>query len=54
MTTLKQRRELDRMTREEFRQAVREKADRADTLVAWASLIGLAILLVVQLMEKAG
>ena len=53
MTTLKQRRELDRMTREEFRQAVREKANRADVIIAWVGLIGLAVLLVVQLMERA-
>ena len=36
------------------RNELRTRADRADALVAWASLIGLAILLVVQLMEKAG
>ena len=32
---------------------IRTRADRADALIAWASLIGLAVLLVVQLMEKA-
>jgi len=53
MTTLKQRRQLERMTREEFRDAVREKADRADAIVFGASLAILAVLLVVQLMEKA-
>ena len=31
---------------------LRTRADRADALIAWASLIGLAILLVVQLAEK--
>ena len=35
------------------RDELRRRADRADVLIAWASLIGLAILLVVQLMEKA-
>jgi len=34
------------------RDELRRRADRADALVAWASLIGLTILLVVQLMEK--
>ena len=35
------------------RDELRRRADRADALIAWASLIGLAVLLVVQLMEKA-
>ena len=36
------------------RDELRRRADRADAVIAWAGLIGLTILLVVQLMEKAG
>lgn len=32
---------------------IRSRADRADMLIALASIIGLAVLMVVQLMEKA-
>jgi len=35
------------------RDELRRSADRADALIAWAGLIGLAVLLVVQLMERA-
>ena len=35
------------------RDELRRRADRADVLIAWASIIGLAVLMVVQLMEKA-
>ncbi len=35
------------------RDELRQKADRADALIAWASIIGLALLLAVQLAEKA-
>jgi hypothetical protein len=41
------------MTMKLDRNELRTRADRADVLIAWASIIGLAVLMLVQLMEKA-
>jgi hypothetical protein len=41
------------MSMELDKHEMRTRADRADALIAWASIIGLALLLAVQLAEKA-
>jgi hypothetical protein len=45
--------ELKRLTRAEFDREVARKAAKVDAVIAWAALIGLAVLMVWQMVEKA-
>jgi hypothetical protein len=53
MNPIALRKQLARLTRAEYDRELAERAARADAIIATVGLIGLAILALVQVLEKA-